>query len=36
MYIYSLNELVHDQVNGLVFETSQDLYEQWVVKIQQI
>ncbi|CEG75225.1 hypothetical protein RMATCC62417_10304 [Rhizopus microsporus] len=25
-----LNELVHDQVNGLVFETSQDLYEQWV------
>jgi len=34
-FIFSLNELVHDGENGLVFENSQDLSEQLMV-IEQV
>jgi hypothetical protein len=31
--LFSLNELVHDGENGLVFDSSEDLAEQFMVKI---
>lgn len=33
MFNFSLDELVVDNKNGLVFNDSQDLYEQWMVSI---